>query len=162
MEHIVELWNTVFEWLGTGKKVIMGILFLLAGTIVNVIWQPPEGLTHSSFLLFMVGMLFLVNALFSKLLKCNINVLYYILVFVVILELGVALMEDVQNVTNIISIWGPCFLFVWALQYVVLQAADMEGIAKRIVIAFLDTVAGAAAIVAAFMLPIWLKMGGSL
>lgn len=162
MEHIVELWNTVFEWLGTGKKVIMGILFLVAGTIVNVIWQPPGGLTHSSFLLFMVGMLFLVNALFSKLLKCNINVLCYILVFVVILELGVALMEDMKNITNIISIWGPCFLFVWALQYVVLQAADMEGIAKRIVIAFLDTVAGAAAIVAAFMIPIWLKMGGSL
>lgn len=159
MKKFSEMWNLIFEWMGTGKKVVMGIGFLVTGAIVNLIIQPKAGLTQGTFLLFMIGALFLVNALFSKLTQCNINVLYYILVFVVILELGIWMMGDLEtDFTHLVSVWGPCFLFVWALQYVVLQVADMEKASKRIVIAFFDTLAGGIAVVAAFFLPVWLAI----
>ena len=157
MKQIEEIWNLVFDWLGAGKKAIMGAGFLVVGSIVNVILQPPEGLTQGSFILLVIGALFLVNALFSHLTKCNINVLYYTLVFVVIMELGIFLMGDMEtNFTNLVSVCGPCFLFIWALQYVVLQVADMERISKRIVIAFFDSLVGTIAVAAAFFIPIWL------
>ena len=157
MKQIAEIWNLVFDWLGAGKKAIMGAGFLVVGSIVNVILQPPEGLTQGSFILLVIGALFLVNALFSRLTKCNINVLYYTLVFVVIMELGIFLMGDMEtNFTNLVSVWGPCFLFIWALQYVVLQVADMERVSKRIVIAFFDSLVGTIAVAAAFFIPIYL------
>lgn len=157
MKQIGEMWNLIFQWLGTGKKIIMGLGFLVAGVFANVILQPKAGLTQASFLLFMIGALFLVNALFSKLTSCNINVLYFTLIFVIIFELGIFLMGDMEtNFTNLISVWGPCYLFVWALQYVVLEIADMERVSKRIVIAFFDTLVGTIAVVAAFFLPVWI------
>ena len=69
------------------------------------------------------------------------------------------LMNGLDNsFTNMVSVWGPCFLFVWALQYVVLQVADMEPLTKRLVIAFFDTLVGAIAIVAAFIVPVFLTV----
>ena len=159
MKQIGEMWNLVFEWLGTGKKIMMGIGFLVVGILVNLVLQPKAGLTQGSFILFMMGALFLVNALFSKLTQCNINVLYYTLIFVVIYELGIFLMGDLDNnLTNLVSVWGPCFLFIWALQYVVLQVAGVERVSKRIVIAFFDTLVGVIAVVAAFFLPVWVAV----
>lgn len=157
MRYVVEQWNALLEWLGTGKKVMFGIAFFAAGVIVNWLWQPPEGLMHGSFLLLMTGVLFLVNALFSKLCKCNINVVYFILAFIAILELAFWLSGDSQKFSNAFALWGPCFLFVWALQYVVLQVSGMEKFSKRAVIAFLETVVGLIAIAAVFVLPIYLK-----
>lgn len=162
MRYIVEQWNALLEWLGTGKKVMLGIIFFIAGVIVNWLWRPPEGLMHGSFLLLMTGVLFFVNALFSKLCKCNIHVVYFILAFIVILELALYLSGDLQKFSNAFMLWGPCFLFVWALQYVVLQVSGMEKFSKRAVIAFLETAVGTIGTVAVFVIPIWLKSGGSL
>lgn len=117
---------------------------------------------HGSFLLLMTGVLFFVNALFSKLCKCNIHVVYFILAFIVILELALYLSGDLQKFSNAFMLWGPCFLFVWALQYVVLQVSGMEKFSKRAVIAFLETAVGTIGTVAVFVIPIWLKSGGSL
>lgn len=158
MKQIREIWNMVFEWLGPGKKLIMGAIFVLCGSIINVLLQSAEGLTQGTFLLLAAGALFWVNALFSKLTNCNINVLCFTLIFIVIYELGMFLMGDNMENTlpNLLSVWAPCFVFVWALQYVVLEAADMDKIAKRIVIAFFETVVGVIAIVAAFIIPVWI------
>lgn len=162
MKYVVEQWNALLEWLGTGKKVMFGIIFFAAGVIVNWLWQPPEGLTHGSFLLLMTGVLFLVNALFSKLCKCNIHIVYFILAFIAILELALWLSGDLQKFSNTFALWGPCFLFVWALQYVVLQVSGVEKFSKRAVIAFLETVVGLIGTAAVFIIPIYLKIGGSL
>lgn len=157
MKKISEMWNLVFDWLGNGKKVMMGAAFIGVGVIVNTVMESSSGLAQSAFLFFAIGALFFVNALFSKMTGCNINVLLYTLVFIVIMELGMYLMTGIDNsFTNMASVWGPCFLFVWALQYAVLQAADMERISKRLVIAFFDSLVGAIAVVAAFVVPIWL------
>lgn len=157
MKYVVEQWNALLEWLGTGKKVMFGIIFFAAGVIVNWLWQPPEGLTHGSFLLLMTGVLFLVNALFSKLCKCNIHIVYFILAFIAILELALWLSGDLQKFSNTFALWGPCFLFVWALQYVVLQVSGVEKFSKRAVIAFLETVVGLIGIAAVFVIPIYFK-----
>lgn len=159
MQKAMELWKLIFDWLGNGKKVIMGLVFIVMGVALNWLLKTNSGLTQSAFLFFTIGGLFFVNALFSKLTHCNINVLLYTLVFVVIMELGMYLMNGLDSsFTNMVSVWGPCFLFVWALQYVVLQVADMEPLTKRLVIAFFDTLVGAIAIVAAFIVPVFLTV----
>lgn len=112
---------------------------------------------HGSFLLLMTGVLFLVNALFSKLCKCNIHIVYFVLAFIVILELAFWLSGDLQKFSNAFVLWGPCFLFVWALQYVILQVSGMEKFSKRAVIAFLETVVGLIGIAAVFVIPIYFK-----
>ena len=159
MKQVKEMWNLVFNWLGNGKKTIMGIGFLIVGIIANVIANPNGGLAQFPFVLMMIGALCLVNALFSKLSGCNINLLLFILVFVVIIELGIYLMTDLDTtLTDMASVWGPCFLFMWALQYVVLQLADLQPLVKRVVIAFFATLVGALAVVAVFFLPIFLSV----
>lgn len=155
MKQIKEMWNLVFEWLGNGKKAIMGLGFLAIGIIVNCIINPAQGITQSTFLLLMIGALLLVNALCSKLAKCNIHAFYYILVFVAIIELAIYLMEEVEmDLSGILSVGGPCFVFVWALQYIVLLANEMESTTKRIVIAFFVSLAGLLAVACAFFIPI--------
>lgn len=159
MEQVKEMWNLVFNWLGNGKKTIMGIAFLLVGMIANVIAKPDGGLARLPFILLMVGALCLVNALFSKVSGCNINLLLFILVFVAIIELGIYLMTDLDTtLTDMASVWGPCFAFIWALQYVVLQLADIKPAVKRVVIAFFTLLCGIIAIVAVFFLPIFLSV----
>ena len=85
MKQVKEMWNLIFNWLGNGKKTIMGIGFLLVGVIGNVIANPNGGLEQFPFVLMMIGALCLVNALFSKVSGCNINLLLFLLVFVVII-----------------------------------------------------------------------------
>ena len=68
-------------------------------------------------------------------------------------------MTDLDTtLTDMASVWGPCFLFMWALQYVVLQLADLEPLVKRIVIAFFATLVGVLAVVAVFFLPIFFSV----
>lgn len=155
MKQVKEMWNLVFNWLGNGKKTIMGIGFIVVGVIGNILANPAEGLAQLPFIIMMMGALCLVNALFSKLSGSNINLLLFLLVFVVIMELGIYLMDDADiAMTDMVSIWGPCFIFVWALQYVVLQLADIEPVVKRVVIAFFETLVGIIAVAATFFLPI--------
>lgn len=157
MKQLKEAWNLVFGWLGNGKKTIIGIAFVVVGFLWNYFSESSESLQHMPFVVMMAGALCLVNALFSKLSGENINLLFFILIFVVILELGVYLMGGEElTFTGLVSIWGPCVLFVWALHYALLEASGIDGVVKRIVIAFFELLVGAIAIGIVFGVPIWL------
>lgn len=157
MKQVKETWNLIFNWLGNGKKTMIGVGFLLIGFLWNYYSGSSETLLQIPFIIMLTGALCLVNALFSKLIKTNINLLLFILIFVVIMELGMYLMGNEEMVfTNMVAIWGACFLFIWALNYALLEAGSTEGAVKRVVIAFFESLLGAAAIVITFGVPIWM------
>lgn len=159
MKQFKEIWDLIFNWLGNGKKVIIGIGFLVIGFVWNMTSQSIHTLEQVPFIIMVTGGLCLVNALFSKLTEKNINVLFFVLIFVCIMELGIYLMAgETSDFTNLIMIWGACFLFGWALNYALLETVQLEGIAKKIVMAFFETLAGAAMIVAVFTVSIWLAI----
>ena len=157
MKQIKDTWNLVFRWLGNGKKVVIGLAFLLIGYGWNYLSHPAEGLSQVPFVIMLAGGLCLVNVLFSKLTEKNINPLLFVLIYVVIMELGIALMGgDTSDFTNLVTVWGACALFVWALNYALLEASEVEGVVKKIVVAFLEMLVGALVLVALFILPIWI------
>jgi len=157
MKQFKEIWELVFNWMGNGKKTAMGIGFLVIGFLWNYAFQSDRTLGQIPFVIMLAGGLCLVNALFSKLTNENINVLLFILIYVVMMELGIYLMGgETSDFTNLVTIWGACAIFVWALNYALLETTEMDGIVKRIVIAFFETLAGAVVMVAVFALPIWL------
>ena len=157
MKQLKEIWNLVFNWLGNGKKVMIGIAFLLIGFVWNYFSHPAEGLAQVPFVIMLTGGLCLVNALFSKLTETNINPLLFALIYITMMELGIALMGgDTSNFTNLTIIWGACTIFIWALNYALLETVEIDGIAKKIVIAFFETLVGAVVMVGIFALPIWL------
>lgn len=157
MKQIKETWNLIFHWLGNGKKLIIGIGFLVIGFLWNYGSESSEALQQLPFIIMLAGALCLVNALFSKLLQTNINVLCFILIFVVILELGMYLMGNEELAfTNMVAIWGACFLFAWALNYALLEAGSMDGVVKRIVVAFFESLLGAVAVVVTFGVPVYI------
>jgi hypothetical protein len=161
MKKLVEVWNLVFNWIGNGKKTLMGIAFLAIGFLWNYLSGSSEALQQIPFVIMLIGALLLVNALFSKLTGKNINPLAFILIFVVIMELGLYLTRDVEiDFTNMVAIWGACFLFVWALNYALLEATGIPELVKRVVIAFFETLVGAAAIAVAFGIPILIAAVG--
>lgn len=157
MKQFKEMWELVFNWLGNGKKTVMGIGFLLIGFFWNMASRSSYTLEQVPFIIMVTGALCLVNALFSKLTARNINLLLFVLIFVVIMELGIYLMGgDTSDFTNLILIWGACFIFICGLHYALLETTQIEGVVKKIVIAFWESLVGAAAIVAVFAFPIWL------
>lgn len=159
MKQIKETWNLIFDWLGNGKKLVIGIGFLIIGFLWNYLSGSQEALQQLPYIIMLAGALCLVNALFSKLIKANINLLCFILIFVVIFELGMFLMRDEELAfTNMVAIWGACYLFVWALNYALLEAGSMDGAIKRIVVAFFETLVGALAVVATFGIPVWMAV----
>ncbi len=159
MKQFKEIWELVFNWMGNGKKTVMGIGFLVIGFLWNYAFQSDRTLGQIPFVIMLAGGLCLVNALFSKLANENINVLLFILIYVVMMELGIYLMGgETSDFTNLVTIWGACAIFVWALNYALLETTEMDGVVKRIVIAFFETLAGAVVMVAVFALPIWLTL----
>lgn len=157
MKQFKEIWELVFNWMGNGKKTMMGIGFLVIGFLWNYAFQSDRTLGQIPFVIMLAGGLCLVNALFSKLTNENINVLLFILIYVVMMELGIYLMGgETSDFTNLVTIWGACAIFAWALNYALLETTEMDGVVKRIVIAFFETLAGAVVMVAVFALPIWL------
>lgn len=159
MEQFKETWKLVFNWLGNGKKTMIGVGFLVVGFFWNMASQSGHTLEQIPFIIMVTGILCLVNALFSKLTEQNINLLFFVLIFICIMELGIYLMGgETIDFTNLVMIWGSCSVFIWALNYALLETTEMDGIVKRIVIAFFETLVGAAAIVAVFAVPIWLTV----
>ncbi len=155
MKKISKAWNLVFDWLGNGKKIIIGIIFIAVGFVWNFICYSEAGLGQPPLIIMLAGGLLLVNALMSKLVGTNINPLLYILICIVMLELGLFLMEDEEiDFTNMVAIWGACYIFTWALQYCLLEAAEVDGIAKRIVIAFFEVLLGVVALGVVFGGPV--------
>lgn len=157
MEQWKETGKLIFNWLGNGKKTIIGVGFLLIGFLWNMAGSSVHTLEQIPFIIMVAGALSLVNALFSKLTAQNINLLLFVLIYVCILELGIYLMGgETADVTELVLIWGACSAFIWALNYALLETTEMDGIVKRIVVAFFETLIGVAAIVAVFAIPIWL------
>ena len=69
MKQIKETWNLVFNWLGNGKKVLMGIGFLLIGFLWNYLSHPAEGLEQLPFLIMLTGglcLLFTANSFLER------------------------------------------------------------------------------------------------
>lgn len=161
MKQFKETWELIFNWLGNGKKTIIGLGFLVIGFFWNMAGQSVHTLEQVPFIIMVTGGLCLVNALFSKLTDQNINLLFFVLIFISIMELGIYLMGgETSDLTNLVMIWGACFVFIWALHYALLETTEIDGVVKKIVIAFWESLAGAAAIVAIFAFPIWLAARG--
>ena len=81
MKQIKDTWNLVFRWLGNGKKVVIGLAFLLIGYGWNYLSHPAEGLSQVPFVIMLAGGLCLVNVLFSKVTEKNINPLLFVLIY---------------------------------------------------------------------------------
>ena len=91
MKQLKELWTLVNNWLGNGKKCIIGLVFFLVGFVMNWFSHPVEGLSQIPFTLMTAGGLCLVNALFSKWTDKNINLLFFVLAFICVMDLGIVL-----------------------------------------------------------------------
>lgn len=51
MKQLKELWTLVNNWLGNGKKCIIGLVFFLVGFVMNWFSHPVEGLSQIPFTL---------------------------------------------------------------------------------------------------------------
>lgn len=148
MKQMKELWILVNNWLGNGKKCMIGLVFLLVGFAINWFSHPAEGLSEIPFVLMVAGGLCLVNALFSKGTGKNINLLLFVLAFICMMDLGIVLLDgDFSRFTTMVTVIGACTIFSWALNFALLQATEVDGVAKKIVISFFETVLSAAVMV---------------
>ena len=50
MKQLKELWTLVNNWLGNGKKCIIGLVFFLVGFVMNWFSHPVEGLSQIPFI----------------------------------------------------------------------------------------------------------------
>lgn len=154
MEQIKEMWDLVFNWIGNGKKAIMGGCFWLAGMIGQS--MSDKTLTQIPFILMAMGLLCYVNALFSKVTKNNINLLIYLLLNIFLTEICIAVVSaGAVSETTMFGICIACVLVLWVLQVFMVRAEVMT---KRIVLAFLMTCLDAVAVLAAFALPIIIEV----
>ncbi|MCH5251393.1 MAG: hypothetical protein J1F22_00335 [Lachnospiraceae bacterium] len=156
MEQIKEMWSLVFDWLGNGKKMIIGAIFLLIGIIGQALSEKT--LAQIPFLLMAVGLMCFVNALFSKIADKNINLLLYQLIYVVVLEIGLAATssgflgnEGVVDGTTLIGIWLLCIVVAWILQSLLIK---IDNVPKRLVLGLAETLLSGLVVVIAFVVPI--------
>lgn len=157
MKQLKELWTLVNNWLGNGKKCIIGLAFLLVGFVMNWFSHPVEGLSQIPFTLMIAGGLCLVNALFSKWTDKNINLLFFVLAFICVMDLGIVLLDgDFSQFTTMVTVTCACTVFSWALNFALLQSVEVDGAAKKIVMSFLATVCSAVIMAAVFVGSIWL------
>lgn len=154
MEQIKEAWNLVFNWIGNGKKMIMGGCFLIAGIIGQS--MSEKTLAQIPFILMSMGVLCFVNALFSKITKKNINLLLFLLINILVTEVGITVMAaDLFEGVTMIGVWCLCGVIVWILQTLILRE---ENIPKRVVLTFFETLLSAVAILVVFVLPIFIEV----
>ena len=115
MKQLKELWTLVNNWLGNGKKCIIGLAFLLVGFVMNWFSHPVEGLSQIPFTLMTAGGLCFVNALFSKWTDKNINLLFFVLAFICVMDLGIVLLDgDFSQFTTMVTVTCACTVFSWA------------------------------------------------
>ncbi len=155
MEQIKEMWELVFTWLGNGKKMIVGGIFLLAGVAGQIV--SGRTLAQFPFLLMAMGFVCFVNALFSRICACNINLLLCLLLYLLATEAGIAMAADVldaEGSTMAVILCCVCFILIWIGQFFLIRG--IPGITKRAVLAFLEVLLSVAAIAAALLLPILL------
>ncbi len=157
MEQIKEMWELVFTWLGNGKKMIVGGIFLLAGMAGQI--ASGKTLAHIPFLLMAMGLVCFVNALFSRICACNINLLLCLLLYLLVAEWGIVaggiiLGAPLGDSTPTVILCWVCFVLVWAGQFFLIR--NTREIMKRAVLAVLEVLMSLAAIAAAFLIPILL------
>lgn len=139
------------------KKCIIGLVFFLVGFVMNWFSHPVEGLSQIPFTLMTAGGLCLVNALFSKWTDKNINLLFFVLAFICVMDLGIVLLDgDFSQFTTMVTVTCACTVFSWALNFALLQSVEVDGAAKKIVMSFLATVCSAVIMAAVFVGSIWL------
>ena len=103
------------------------------------------------------GGLCFVNALFSKWTDKNINLLFFVLAFICVMDLGIVLLDgDFSQFTTMVTVTCACTVFSWALNFALLQSVEVDGAAKKIVMSFLATVCSAVIMAAVFVGSIWL------
>lgn len=154
MEQVKEMWNLVFGWIGNGKKMIMGGIFLLAGLIGQSF--SDKTLTQIPFVLMVMGVLSFVNALFSKITKNNINLFLFLFANILVTEIAIALAS--AELLEGAALFGAevlCVIVLWALHTWLLKAEDKI---KRVVLAFAATCTSIVAVLLAFALPIMLEI----
>lgn len=152
MEQTKELWNLIFNWFGNGKKMILGTGLLVAGIIGQII--SDKTLAQLPFVLMATGVLCFVNALFSKITSHSINILIFLVINVVMIEALIATSSIEEQATRF-GVWAILVIAAWLLHTRMIRA---ERLPKRAVLAFLETLLCAVAIVAAFILPIILEV----
>lgn len=156
MEQIKEMWQLVFEWLGNGKKMILGSGFLLIG----IIGQALSGaiLEQGPFLFMSIGLMCFVNALFSRLASSNINLLLYLMINLLAAEIGIGITaSDTLEGVTLYLVWFLCVILAWVLQIFQIHIPEAP---RRAVLAFFETILSLIALAAVFLIPIFLHVWG--
>ena len=95
--------------------------------------------------------------MFSKWTDKNINLLFFVLAFICVMDLGIVLLDgDFSQFTTMVTVTCACTVFSWALNFALLQSVEVDGAAKKIVMSFLATVCSAVIMAAVFVGSIWL------
>lgn len=89
MKQLKELWNTCKQLAWQWQKNAHWFGVFLVGFVMNWFSHPVEGLSQIPFTLMTAGGLCLVNALFSKWTDKNINLLFFVLAFICVMDLGI-------------------------------------------------------------------------
>ncbi len=154
MKTAKEMWELVSHWLGNGKKMIIGGIFLVSG----LIWFLCDGMDVESeafrfiYLFVAVGLMCFVNAMFSKLTETNINLFIFLLINIVLSTLALEMNVDYDLQ---FAFQCGCFVFAWAFHGIVLQEKQ---IIKRIVMSFFLAFFSLMAVLVALFGPIMLQM----
>ncbi|MCH5265016.1 MAG: hypothetical protein J1F02_03895 [Lachnospiraceae bacterium] len=154
MEPIEEKRESLFQWIGNGKKMIIGGLLLLAGIIGQIL--SDRTLEQIPFILMSAGLMCFVNTLFSKLTDYNIHLLLFLVINIVAMEIGLTITAaDIIEGVTLYSVWVICGIAAWIFQAMILK---IEGSAKRAVLSFFETLLSVLALGAALFLPIILEI----
>jgi hypothetical protein len=154
------MWNKIFQWFGNGKKMLAGVLLLVAGMIGQSFSQKT--LAQIPFILMASGLMCFVNVLFSKISKHNINILIFLLINIAALETALSLTsyqmpgsDTAVDSMTMALIWIACLVVVWILQIFLLR---IPGWSVRIAMAAGETVVSVIAVCVAFIVPIILSV----
>ncbi len=154
MEAQEEKRESLFQWIGNGKKMIIGAILLAAGIVGQLL--SGRTLAQIPFVLMGAGLMCFVNALFSKIASCNIHLLLYLIINIAAMELAIAIAgADVLDSTTLYGAWVGCGVAAWIFQIALMKT---EGGVRRVVLSFCETLFSAVALVAAFVVPIFLSV----
>ena len=158
------MWELVSQWIGNGKKMIFALLFLVLGVIIQIC--SDKTLSQIAFVFLSAGMMCVMNAIFSKAAKQNINLIIYLLVNVVVLELAInfSSMGFSQDTSSSnasmfdssigLICFGAAFVVDWIVHTILIK--DAYG-PKKIVQGFLLTALSLVAAAIAFVVPIFIS-----
>lgn len=154
MKTAKEMWELVSHWLGNGKKMIIGGIFLVSG----IIWFLCTNMNVEGdafrfiYLCMIVGLMCFVNAMFSKLTGNNINLFVFLLINIVLSTLALEMNIDYDLQ---FAFQCGCFVFAWVFHGILLPEKQ---ILKRIVMSFFLAFFSLLAVFVSLFGPIMLQM----